>query len=896
MINRFCKPSTSTLYTLILFLFPGLFSGSLHAQSDISGSFQTPASFVKNVGQFDGRIPGVDPAIEYAIDYNEDAVLFTKGGIFFHFSRSSRIKEKDKSIRRNISEVFSIQWELPNEDVEIIPETPVQGYYSYGIKDNVSGEIRNSNHIVGYSKLTFKNLYDNIDVQYFIHPVSGFEFNVILHPGADESRLKMIITEDVATYGNGMRDYFMDAYGEIQLQGIIGKITIRKPGPFYSETRNEIYSEFKLESSELSFNIGDHDATKEVTIDPWIVSPDFTTSSAVWNVETDQYGNVYATGGETPMQLKKYDSLGNLQWTYTTPWDTAGYWLGALVTDKFGHSYITSGTNPEIEHISPDGSMIWHNDGLSTMCEYWTGELNCDQSSLVVGGTYLDDNFNSYAALFYIDTLDGSVKDSVLFEYRNLGGTGSAPEEVRAICSAKNSKYIYLTHQTIGRSSQSVENCVEAMSDFRIDNNHHLAYKCENFLPYSQNGGGLNALTSYGNSIYIHAGDRVYKRSFNSGGLIDSVVLDGGVSFEGIYGGYVLGNCGIESDSCGNIYVGMSDRVFKLDSNLNILAQESLTFFVYDLALNSNGGVIVAGAQQNNGSVNRNGRIQSLDMGACKGFEPECCNLAICTTGTICIGDSEFNLLPETAGGVFSGDGITDANAGTFNPAVAGSGAHTITYTLPCGSEDFILSVYNCEAIAVCKNDTIAEASGGSADLLWYILSDFNYTIQNEQQCTDCPAATPIYYMGIYISCDQSVCTGSGYVLYDTGYAVTMPAAWPLMVTDGVSNTLIINSADDIPFCFTSGEEIGNEDKLVRVYPNPFKNNLNVELFSEKSEPVEIRIYNLLGEELLVVRDCVKGHGSCILEIQNLERVTKEGTYLLKIKIGGNTYNKLVVK
>ncbi len=49
--------------------------------------------------------------------------------------------------------------------------------------------------------------------------------------------------------------------------------------------------------------------------------------------------------------------------------------------------------------------------------------------------------------------------------------------------------------------------------------------------------------------------------------------------------------------------------------------------------------------------------------------------------GPFCIDDAASNLTASPAGGTFSGTGITDAAAGTFDPATAGSGAHTITYS-----------------------------------------------------------------------------------------------------------------------------------------------------------------------------------------------------------------------
>lgn len=59
---------------------------------------------------------------------------------------------------------------------------------------------------------------------------------------------------------------------------------------------------------------------------------------------------------------------------------------------------------------------------------------------------------------------------------------------------------------------------------------------------------------------------------------------------------------------------------------------------------------------------------------------------------SVCAGAPAFNMTAATGGGIWSGTGITDPVAGTFDPATAGTGAHVITYTLggSCGSMDTV--------------------------------------------------------------------------------------------------------------------------------------------------------------------------------------------------------------
>jgi gliding motility-associated-like protein len=56
----------------------------------------------------------------------------------------------------------------------------------------------------------------------------------------------------------------------------------------------------------------------------------------------------------------------------------------------------------------------------------------------------------------------------------------------------------------------------------------------------------------------------------------------------------------------------------------------------------------------------------------------------------MCSNELAFDLVAATAGGTWSGNGITDAANGTFNPNIAGAGNHVITYSYTglCGSSD----------------------------------------------------------------------------------------------------------------------------------------------------------------------------------------------------------------
>ncbi|MCW3105230.1 MAG: hypothetical protein JWO09_3670 [Bacteroidetes bacterium] len=65
----------------------------------------------------------------------------------------------------------------------------------------------------------------------------------------------------------------------------------------------------------------------------------------------------------------------------------------------------------------------------------------------------------------------------------------------------------------------------------------------------------------------------------------------------------------------------------------------------------------------------------------------------ITPVGNQCVTGAPVTLAAVTPGGTWSGTGITNASAGTFDPAVAGVGSYIITYTvlLPCYAQDTVI-------------------------------------------------------------------------------------------------------------------------------------------------------------------------------------------------------------
>lgn len=777
-------------------------------------------SFIENKGQFEElyAIPDRSPIL-YAFDGDKEDYFFTKNKLVFRFIQV-KMKEKEENEYEEmrkfakkgfnaeewhrheveelrgkvIKEFITAEWIGANPNVEVIAEEPTTYYHNYSFKkDNIWHEI---NYIPSYKKITYKNLYPNIDVVYEFHPKGGIKYSIYIHPGGDVSKIKLRYSKPIK----------INRDGNIVVKFKSGQIMEHAPISFYNDNKEKIASSFVEKNNTISFQFNESvKSNQTIVIDPWVVSSTFNTSTAVWEVETDQSGNVYVIGGETPMKLQKYNSTGALQWTYTTSWDTASVWLGTLATDNVGNSYITSGTAPEIKKVSPAGAQVWTNSGLNNTCEYWSITFNCDKSKLIVGGTYVANPLSmDYSASIYdIDINNGNVLGHAEFETTNIGGVQIPPVtpiEVRSISASKNAKYLFLTHTKVGAINQNISQCPNDVPVFQVDNGHHLGYKCENYLPATQNGGGLKAIISNDNYVYTHAGDKIYKRSLFDGSLLGQANIPGG-GVSSSLGQLVVKNSGLAVDDCGNVYAGSQNKVVKFDPDLNILGQYNVSISVYDVAVNNNGEVIAVGAQSDNQAASRNGKIESVNASACAQYYPVCCDANICPVDPLCPTDAPINLTGGTPGGTWSGSGITNASTGTFDPSVAGVGSHTVYYTLPCGTDSVIINVLACTPITVCYDGTNLQATGGSNTIQWQTQTQTTSTPANAAECIACggtPVTAPI--IGTYLSCNPPVCTITTWNTYATGYTASPPSSWPLQVTDG-TNTLNYTSLSQIPSC-----------------------------------------------------------------------------------------------
>ncbi len=790
----------------VVFLVAFLTYRSVKSQNSFQNiTFHYSPNFIENKGQFDNSYFQTNGRILYAVDQNSVQIYFTdKAEIIYRIEQ--KIKNPDrkkgdisKPKKLAIREIIKSEWINTQSNFQVVVENPSSDYHNYAMLSPNRTEVYSINQIPSYGKLIYKNIYPNVDIVYEVKKEGGIKYSLILNPGANLSQISLKYD----------RNNLQIQDGKIIIPTLHGNIIEHQPYSYLAKSLKSIESELVLQANQVKYDLKNFPINEKIIFDPWVQTPSLPNSNGVWEVETDIAGNVYIIGGDMPMKLQKYSSAGVLQWTYNTPYDTANFWLGTMATDQAGFTYITSGSSANIQKINPAGSLVWNASG-GIFDEYWSIAFNADQTRLIVGGTRLDPiNISAVSGvIFDIDPNNGSQITLISVAGSRPGPISPIiePNEVRSLSSSRNGRYYYLTLDSIGgllKLFGSQANCPKVFA-FQTNSGYNFAYKSEEYRPNNGNS-GIKAIRANDRFIYTHNGAVVHRRDLNNGSILGTFNVPGGISVSNM-GFNQPGNNGIEVDSCGNVYVGSSDRIIKLDPFLNVLQTVNLPFRVFDIAIGSGGEVIVCGATGNMNSTSRTGYVQAINMNACGPFPLVECDATICNVNAICQTASPFNLTAVTAGGTWSGTGITNPSAGTFDPSLAGPGTHWVYYTLPCGSDSIQIQVNSCATLNVCvESNGQFTVSGGSGTYTWQqLIPPQNITITNPATCAQCGGT----WNPLFNQCFNpfpfpiTSCTvPASYQTYATGTTTNPPTYYPIRIFTSAGDTVVLNSAPTQSCC-----------------------------------------------------------------------------------------------
>ncbi|MBI2270634.1 MAG: SprB repeat-containing protein [Bacteroidetes bacterium] len=674
----------------------------------VSNAFENKV-FIENKGQFNKLVHKNGEQILFGAEENSTYLLYSTKGLTYRISKTDFDKEKyeewmkeehqaplhsennkernkegqlkEKIFIQHVSSV-NMEWINANPNVKILSSEMCTEYFNYGMGGKPEQDI---NFAKGYKKICYKGLYPGIDVEYTFHDsstplglTSGTKYTLIVHPGADVSKVKMKYTGDGKVK--------MDKEGNIVITTPLGNIVDHTPITFYGESKKNIGSRFEVRNNIVSFHIDRYDDTKTIIIDPWTVNPAYAAPNRVFDIERDLAGNAFVFGAGSNYTLRKYNTTGTPIWTYNTGWPFPSFWYGDLAVSFNGSSFITNGSsNGFINRINNAGVLVYSNQNATAgifNAEAFSLCFNVPRTKLLGAGApeILNSFVGGSAGVFSIGLLNGAFTGMT-----PVFGAGT-PGEIRGLTLSPNGNYYCLTvpqsqwatssrlSRTIGFSpGPGFTNTWDVSSGYTSANFNYLgpayttAVYSTGYVP-----GGRSCIAASYCYVYTYNGITLIKRNASTGALINSITVAGGTADQ---------NSGVLVDSCDNVYVGTGIDVKKYNSNLTLVSSAPTTGAVYDICFGLNQEILACG----------NGFVASLSglVNICPAIPPivltaagtnTSCGNNTGTAGvtTITNGTAPYTYLWNTGGTTST---ITGLVAGTYTVTVIDNSCQKLSQT-----------------------------------------------------------------------------------------------------------------------------------------------------------------------------------------------------------------------
>ena len=398
------------LFTFFLFYF--VFT-NLHAKNTLFG-------FIENKGQLIDQYNNKNSQTKYILikkgiklqlkknsfsyeilkseQFYKKATLFSVLTVKDYASRSEKEKWLKKISDSTIVNSQRIDIELlnANKNPRLIPEGQSEDYLNYYTTSTPENGVTNVHH---YSKITYKDIYPNIDLEFVLDGTNKqpFKYNFIVRPGGRVS--------DILLQYNGADSTKLTPAGSLNLATAYGNVEENIPSSYIAETGKEITVNYQQNREGVyGISAGNYNLQQTLVIDPivshWCTYFGWDGSQSQGqngssDLVTDNANNIYVIG--TTDITTNIASVGSHQTIY-----------GGGVSDAF------------IRKFSSNGTPIW--------CTYYGGTDNdnasgiaCDEFNniYITGVTYSPNNIATLGS--FLSTIPITPWTSFLSKFNSNG-------------------------------------------------------------------------------------------------------------------------------------------------------------------------------------------------------------------------------------------------------------------------------------------------------------------------------------------------------------------------------------------------------------------------------------------------------------------------------------------
>ncbi len=681
------------------------------------------AHFIENKGQYGDKLKGYEQLgdILFAYEGAGMPVLLTTNGIVqlqrkvkkISHAEEERLEKQgvpEEEIERRstvLDRAVTMEWLQANPKAQIITEEKTTAYHTYRLVQQKA---------FGYKKITYKNLYPSIDLLYsFVqNGKPGFEFSLVVHPGADISAVQLKMGGDIKKIKTGSN-------GELVASSDIDGVSLSIPVSYYGNEPKQsfsstVHSAYSVKDNIVQFAFPDgYDNKQTLVIDPFVSGTGNLTglnAGKAKDVDFDYAGNIYVTGGGAMTgahSIAKYNAAGALQWTFNgslsiPSWTFGTYYGGWMVEKPSGNIYLGQGfnfaTGFQVIRINTFG--LYDNyitTASSNFTEAWKMYWNCNNGSpqILIAGGGINSNINFGVFTPPSTTVTGLNVTGI--PYGGVSGGWAQDIADFVFDPVNNDMYtvygsLFGTPSIANRIYKNTAPYSAASIAWNVPSGYNTIVEATN-RPYLAAAGlmdnSANVLAVNGSYLYFWDGKNLKAFDKATGSGAGTPLATGNTA---------LMQGGIIADACNNIFVGEANGIIKVyqfngatfsDAPADITVPGFAGKSVYDLAYDESRKLLYASGD---------GFVASFDVSAyCPSTlytiitTPNCLTASVTATvspapaaGSV-ITYTLFNGSVQVATnttGIFTGlqPGITYTIVATINLSCSGSQAST-TFVLP---------------------------------------------------------------------------------------------------------------------------------------------------------------------------------------------------------------------
>jgi hypothetical protein len=502
-----------------------------------------------------------------------------------------------------------------------------------------------------YDTLIFKDIYANIDLEFYFHKEGGLKYNFLVHPGGD-------YTDIIMNYEGALPE--KTETGGLSWENSGDPFTDHAPTSAVGE--KSVKTQFIVNKNQVKFKVEKYDLTQKLIIDPWITMT--LLGSRAWDVAMDELGNCVAT---VDQQYVYFDNSGTLLWTLdpSIMFRERDVAINPITRDIYT---IIEYDPTKVFKIDPSGAIVGHYVTIDIVfSEIWRLKYSPFHDKIIVG------EGGHTGAVDHLSLLDLDITTYDPYEVFPIDPTLAEDCTLLDVDPHDGSFYALFSGNQLHDYPSNLLfklNALDPTNIIWVTHTNHYFTELSNAV-YGNSINGVNGIACGLNYVYTYDGHKILQINKSMGTHVDSVFLDS----------EQFTQYGIDTDACGKVYVGTHNSIQIFTEDLVPFGEFALPDTCYDLVIEGN--FLTACGK---------GFVAQFELGLAEGnfeittTESDCndCNGTITILPLIGLGPFSYNLdgvinLTGTFTELCQGKHhllITDSSGCTFNFTITIGGLH----------------------------------------------------------------------------------------------------------------------------------------------------------------------------------------------------------------------------